>query len=81
MLELSNFLKNGMDELSRLVERYPSSVPVLAMADFLRVKPDALRASIDQGRCPFGFCWSLGKRKAYRIPTVTFCQWYLGHPL
>ena len=81
MLDLTKVLKDRMDELARLVEKYPSSIPVLAAADLLHVSPEALRASIDQGRCPFGFCWRLGERKAYKIPTVTFCSWYVSHPM
>ena len=81
MLDLTKALKDRMDELARLVEKYPLSIPVLAAADLLHVSPEALRASIDQGRCPFGFCWCLGERKAYKIPTVTFCSWYVSHPM
>ena len=81
MVDLTKIMKAGMEELAKLVEKYPSSIPVLAAADFLHVRPEALRASIDQGRCPFGLCWSLGERKAYKIPTLTFCSWYLSHPV
>lgn len=81
MLDLTKVMKDRMDELARLVEKHPLSIPVLAAADLLHVSPEALRASIDQGRCPFGFCWCLGERKAYKIPTVTFCSWYVSHPM
>lgn len=38
-------------------------------------KPEALRTSAEQKRCPFGFCWQLGKRIACKMPTLTFYQW------
>lgn len=65
-----------MAALSRLVEQYPLYVPVLAAAELLHLKPEALRASIEQGRCPFGFCWQLGDRMAYKVPTLTFVRWF-----
>ena len=47
-------------------------------AELLHMKPEALLASIEQKRCPFGFCWQLGDRVAYKIPTLTFYQWLMG---
>lgn len=55
-----NLLGENMSKLSELVEKYLLYIPVLAAAELLHVKPEALRASIEQGRCPFGFCWQLG---------------------
>ena len=54
-------LYTRMDEVSHLVERYPLYLPVIVAAEALHMKPEALRASIEQGRCPFGFCWKLGE--------------------
>ena len=73
-------LQYNMDAISGLVEKYPYSIPVLAAAEILHVKPEGLRAAIEQGRCPFGFCWKLGDRMAYKLPTVAFCSWLLGRP-
>ena len=70
-----SLLKEQMDSVSLLVEKYPLYIPVLAASEFLHVKPDALRASIEQGKCPFGFCWRLGDRMAYKLPTITFVYW------
>lgn len=64
------------DQLKQLCNKYPICIPVDALAEFLHVKPAGLRAAIEQGRCPFGFCWTLGKRSAYKIPTDTFVAWY-----
>ena len=69
-------LNNNLADLSHLVEKYPAYIPVLAAAKLLHLKPEALRASIEQGRCPFGFCWQLGDRMAYKLPTLTFVRWF-----
>ena len=69
-------LNNNLADLSHLVEKYPAYIPVLAAAELLHLKPEALRASIEQGRCPFGFCWQLGDRMAYKLPTLTFVRWF-----
>ena len=65
-----------LDELKTLCDKHPFYLPVDVVAEFLHMKPSGLRASIDQGRCPFGFSWSLGDRSGYKIPTVTFLAWY-----
>ena len=76
MSELAKeLLSDSMAALSRLVEQYPMYIPVLAAAELLHLKPESLRASIEQGRCPFGFCWSLGERMAYKVPTLAFVAW------
>lgn len=63
------------EELQALVTEHPIYIPVAAAASFLHIKPEALRASIDQGHCPFGFSWKLGDRAGYKIPTITFMSW------
>ena len=73
---MSEVLHACMDELEQLVTAYPRYIPISAAAEFLHVKPDALRASIEQNRCPFGFCWRLGDRTAYKLPTLTFVSWF-----
>ena len=70
-------LQSNIDAVSDLVVRYPHYIPVIAAAEFLHIKPEALRASIEQNRCPFGFCWTLGDRMAYKLPTIAFCSWLL----
>ena len=73
-------LKARMDAVSDLIERYPLYIPVIAAAEFLHVGAEALRASIEQGKCPFGFCWRLGDRMAYKLPTLTFVCWVTCRP-
>ena len=78
--EARRILQHSMSAVSDLVEAYPYCIPVLAVAEILHVKPEGLRASIEQGRCPFGFCWKLGDRMAYKVPTMAFCYWLMGQP-
>ena len=73
-------LKARMDAVSDLIERYPLYIPVIAAAEFLHVGAETLRASIEQGKCPFGFCWRLGDRMAYKLPTLTFVCWVTCSP-
>lgn len=62
-------------ELDLLIEKHPLYVPVVAAANFLHMNPAALRAAIDQNRCPFGFSWKIGDRAGYKIPTIAFVSW------
>lgn len=61
--------------LQELIVKFPFYIPVTEAAAFLHIRPEALRASIDQGRCPFGFSWTLGDRSGYKIPTIAFYSW------
>ena len=72
---VDKILLDRTKELAALLEAYPVFVPVNAAAAYLHIKPEALRASIDQCRCPFGFSWQLGDRPAYKIPVITFIAW------
>ncbi len=63
------------DQLKELIDRHPIYIPVSEAAAFLHMGPEALRASIDQSRCPFGFSWRLGERSGYKIPTIAFISW------
>lgn len=64
-----------LEELKELCQKYPIYIPVRAVAKFLGMSEDGLRASIDQRRCEFGLSWSLGERSGYKIPTMTFVAW------
>ena len=63
------------NNLRALCEAHPFYIPVDIAADFLHIRPANLRASIDQGRCPFGFSWKAGERSGYKIPTLAFVSW------
>ena len=69
-------IENRLSELDELVKKYPIYIPADEVAAFLHMKGNALRASMEQGRCPFGIAWKLGERMAYKIPTVTFYVWF-----
>lgn len=73
---MNDVFNRCLEELNVLVTTYPRWIPISAASKFLHAKPEALRASIEQGSCPFGFCWKLGDRMAYKLPTVTFFCWY-----
>ena len=62
--------------LEELISTHPVYIPILAAAEVLHMKPEALRASIEQGRCPFRFSWKIGDRSGYKIPTATFVAWF-----
>lgn len=64
-----------IEELKELCKKHPIYIPVRAVASFLHMTEDGLRASMDQNRCPFGFSWTLGERSGYKIPTMTFIAW------
>ena len=65
----------NLENLSKLLEEHPFYIPVDVAAEFLHIKPANLRAAIDQGRCPFGFSWTLGERSGYKIPSIAFASW------
>ena len=73
---------DDLHALQVLLSENPSYIPVNKAASFLHMDANALRASIEQGRCPFGFSWKLGERAGFKIPTATFVACYLkGLPL
>ena len=78
--EAKSLIRDNLTAVSRLVEAYPHYAPVGEVPGLLHMKPEALRASMEQGRCPFGFCWKLGERFSYKISTVALCSWLLGQP-
>ena len=63
------------DELFEVVNKHPIYIPVSEAAAFLHMGSDALRASMEQCRCPFGFSWKIGDRNGYKIPTLAFVSW------
>lgn len=63
-------------ELEELSKKYPRYLPLEVCSEVMGCKEAGLRASIDQGSCPFGISWKLGDRAAYKIPTYTFMSWY-----
>lgn len=68
-------MHNNIESLKELVKKHPVSIPVRAVAQFLGVSENGLRASMDQNRCPFGFSWTLGERSGYKISSIAFFAW------
>lgn len=69
------YVKPSLNSLTKLIQDHPQYIPILEAASYLHIKPEALRASIEQGHCPFGFSWKLGDRVSYKIPTLAFVSW------
>lgn len=69
-----------LHELDRLVDDNPISIPLEAVASFLHMDGESLKASIDSGNCKFALGWKKNVKgyRAYKIPTVTFYRWYRG---
>lgn len=69
-------VKTSLEELIKMCNENPKSIPIIEVAKFLGCKPDGLRNSMDTKRCPFGFAWQLGANRGYKIPTGKFFMWY-----
>lgn len=72
---LSDLVSTRMMELENLAINNPYSLSIEKAASFLHTTPECLRASIEQGRCPFGYAWAVGDRISYKIPTITFISY------
>ena len=75
---LPEIIKSKLTELDSLIDKYPNSIPVSAVAKFMGMDDDVLRTTIIRGTCPFGVGGKqLGaSRMGCKIPTVTFFLWY-----
>lgn len=72
---MPEFIKNRIQELNALCEKYPIEIPLAEVAKFLHIKPESLRFSIIQGTCGFcAFAWRKpGKDNcAFSIQTLPF---------
>ena len=67
-----------MQDLTDLCNEYPEKIPVGPVSQFLGIDDASLRASIAQGRCPFGLSWQLGSRQGFAIDTMQFYMAMLG---
>ncbi len=68
-------MREQIEALKALAQKHPVCIPVRAAANFMGASEDGLRASMDQGICPFGYGWQLGEKRAYKIPTLAFVAW------
>ena len=71
-------IQEKLKELDVLVHRYPVKLPLRAVADFLSVNEEGLKAALMRGNAPFGFAYQKedGAYRVMVIPTVTFYLWY-----
>jgi hypothetical protein len=73
-------VEDKLEALCALVEKHPDYLPLPEVAAFLGANAEGLRASIEQGRAPFGISWQKTARgnKAFKIPSTRFFLWYTG---
>ena len=71
-------IKKRLEELEGLVEKYPVKLPLKAVADFLDMNEEGLKAALIRNNVPFGFAYQKtdGGYRVMIIPTVTFYLWY-----
>lgn len=68
-------IKERLNELKALCEKYPIEIPLNEVAGYLHVKPESLRYAIMQGTCGFSaLAWRKpgGKNASYSIQTLPF---------
>ena len=72
------FIKKRLEELEKLVEKYPVKLPLKVVADFLDMNEEGLKAALARNNVPFGFAYQKtdGGYRVMVIPTVTFYLWY-----
>lgn len=71
-------IKEKLQELEYLVSKYPNKLPLKAVADFLDMNEEGLKAALMRGNVSWGFAYQKSD-EGYRvivIPTVTFYLWY-----
>ena len=74
-------LRQRKEELKRLCEKYPVSIPVKEAAQFLGMKPENLRCAIALGGVKGAIWWQKpgSKNSAYSIQTLPFYEAYGGN--
>ena len=73
-----NQIVKKLKELESLVEKHPQKIPLSAVAKFLDMNEEGLKAALMRGNAPFGFAYQKtdGAYRVAIIPTVTFYLWY-----
>ncbi|MBR2908057.1 MAG: hypothetical protein IKC26_10015 [Clostridia bacterium] len=71
-------IKQQLERLEELVKKYPLKLPLRAVADFLGMNEEGLKAALMRGNAPFGFAYQKtdGAYRVIVIPTVKFYLWY-----
>ena len=73
-------IKEKIRELEKLVEENPLRLPTRAVADFLGINEEGLKAALTRGNAPFGFAYQKtdGAYRVMVIPTVKFYLWFMN---
>ena len=73
-------IKEKILELEKLVEQNPLRLPTKAVADFLDINEEGLKAALMRGNAPFGFAYQRadGAYRVMVIPTVKFYLWFMN---
>lgn len=77
-ISIPSCVTDKLRKLNQLVEQYPDSIPVKAIANFLNCDGESVRAYLMTPQNAFGMGW-IKDRKANRgffVPTVKFYFWY-----
>ncbi len=71
-------VRKQLEKLEELVKKHPIKLPLQAVAEFLGVNEDGLRAALMRHNTPFGFAYQKenGGYRVMVIPTATFYLWY-----
>lgn len=71
-------IQEQLKKLEQLVTEHPVKIPLRAVADFLDMNEEGLKAALMRGNAPFGFAYQKadGAYRVIVIPTVTFYLWY-----
>lgn len=77
-LPVPQCIVGNIQRLDKLAEQYPDTIPLPAVAKFLGIADEGLRAYIDNTPNAFGISWKrMGAvNRAYKIPTIRFYSWY-----
>ena len=73
-------VKKKISELEKLVEENPLRLPTKAVANFLGINEEGLKAALTRGNAPFGFAYQKtdGAYRVMVIPSVKFYLWYMN---
>ena len=71
-------INQSIEKLEKLVLQYPTKIPLRAVAEFLEMNEEGLKAALMRRNAPFGFGYQKddGGYRVFVIPTLTFCLWY-----
>ena len=72
-------VKEKVEELNKIIKKYPIDIPIKICAEFLHIGHNSLRAFLEQSPNSFGMCWKNGTNRAFSIPSTKFYLWYINY--